>query len=45
MDQLATNRRVVQEALRAGYGERDLSAIAELLRAPAGAPTPADHDP
>jgi 3-hydroxyisobutyrate dehydrogenase/2-hydroxy-3-oxopropionate reductase len=32
MDQLATNRAVVGEALKAGYGTRDMSAIAELLR-------------
>jgi 3-hydroxyisobutyrate dehydrogenase/2-hydroxy-3-oxopropionate reductase len=34
MPQLATNRRVVAEALAAGLGERDLSALAELLRLP-----------
>jgi 3-hydroxyisobutyrate dehydrogenase-like beta-hydroxyacid dehydrogenase len=33
MDQAATNRRVVLEALEAGYGERDISAIAAFLRA------------
>jgi 3-hydroxyisobutyrate dehydrogenase-like beta-hydroxyacid dehydrogenase len=32
MDQLAANRRVVDHALAAGYGNRDLSAIAALLR-------------
>lgn len=32
MDQLDTNRRMVQEALAEGFGQRDLSAIAELLR-------------
>jgi 3-hydroxyisobutyrate dehydrogenase/2-hydroxy-3-oxopropionate reductase len=32
MDQLTANRRVALEAIAAGYGERDLSAIAELLR-------------
>jgi 3-hydroxyisobutyrate dehydrogenase-like beta-hydroxyacid dehydrogenase len=32
MDQLAANRAVVAEALAAGYGTRDMSAIAELLR-------------
>jgi 3-hydroxyisobutyrate dehydrogenase-like beta-hydroxyacid dehydrogenase len=32
MDQLATNRRVVLEALSFGYAERDLSALADLLR-------------
>jgi 3-hydroxyisobutyrate dehydrogenase/2-hydroxy-3-oxopropionate reductase len=34
MPQLATNRRVVAEALAAGLGDRDLSALAELLRRP-----------
>jgi 3-hydroxyisobutyrate dehydrogenase-like beta-hydroxyacid dehydrogenase len=34
MPQLATNRRVVAEALAAGLGDRDLSALAELLRMP-----------
>jgi len=34
MPQLATNRRVVAEALAAGLGDRDLSALAELLRQP-----------
>lgn len=33
MDQLATNRRVVADALAAGFGRHDLSAIAEHLRA------------
>lgn len=33
MTQLAANRRVVDEALAAGYGGRDLSVIAEFLRA------------
>ena len=32
MDQLGVNRRVVAEALAAGYGGRDLSAVADLLR-------------
>jgi hypothetical protein len=32
MDQLTANRRVALEAIAAGYGQRDLSAIAELLR-------------
>jgi 3-hydroxyisobutyrate dehydrogenase-like beta-hydroxyacid dehydrogenase len=32
MDQLATTRRVVTEALESGYGPRDMSAIAEFLR-------------
>jgi 3-hydroxyisobutyrate dehydrogenase/2-hydroxy-3-oxopropionate reductase len=32
MDQLATNRRIVLEALSFGYAERDLSALADLLR-------------
>jgi 3-hydroxyisobutyrate dehydrogenase/2-hydroxy-3-oxopropionate reductase len=32
MEQLRTNLRVAQEALAAGYGARDLSAIATLLR-------------
>lgn len=32
MDQLATNRRVVLEALSFGYADRDLSALADLLR-------------
>ena len=32
MDQVAANRRVVRDALAAGYGERDLSALAVLLR-------------
>jgi 3-hydroxyisobutyrate dehydrogenase/2-hydroxy-3-oxopropionate reductase len=35
MDQLDTNRRMVQEAQAEGFGQRDLSAIADLLR---GAP-------
>jgi 3-hydroxyisobutyrate dehydrogenase/2-hydroxy-3-oxopropionate reductase len=34
MEQLAVNRRLVGEALAAGLGDRDLSAIAELLRGP-----------
>jgi 3-hydroxyisobutyrate dehydrogenase-like beta-hydroxyacid dehydrogenase len=32
MEQLGTNRRVVEEAVRAGLGDRDMSAIAVLLR-------------
>lgn len=32
MDQLAANRAVVAEALKAGYGTRDMTAIAGLLR-------------
>jgi 3-hydroxyisobutyrate dehydrogenase-like beta-hydroxyacid dehydrogenase len=32
MDQVSTNRRIVEESLREGYGSRDLSAIADLLR-------------
>ena len=32
MDQAATNRRLVGEALAAGYAARDISAIAEFLR-------------
>jgi 3-hydroxyisobutyrate dehydrogenase len=32
MDQLAANRAVVAAALKAGYGTRDLSALAEYLR-------------
>jgi 3-hydroxyisobutyrate dehydrogenase-like beta-hydroxyacid dehydrogenase len=32
MDQLAADRAVVEAALKAGYGTRDLSAIAEYLR-------------
>jgi 3-hydroxyisobutyrate dehydrogenase/2-hydroxy-3-oxopropionate reductase len=32
MDQLATTRRIVAEALESGYGPRDMSAIAEFLR-------------
>jgi 3-hydroxyisobutyrate dehydrogenase-like beta-hydroxyacid dehydrogenase len=35
MEQAATNRRVVGEALDAGYGPRDISAIAAFLRAAA----------
>ena len=34
MDQSATNRRLVLEALQAGLGDRDLSALAVLLRQP-----------
>jgi 3-hydroxyisobutyrate dehydrogenase/2-hydroxy-3-oxopropionate reductase len=34
MDQVAANRRVVDEAVAAGLGEHDLSAIADLLRRP-----------
>jgi 3-hydroxyisobutyrate dehydrogenase/2-hydroxy-3-oxopropionate reductase len=34
MDQLAANRRIVLEALSYGYAERDLSALADLLRGP-----------
>ncbi len=33
MDQLAANRAVVEAAVKAGYGTRDLSALAEFLRA------------
>ena len=33
MDQAATNRRLVGEALAAGYADRDISAMAEFLRA------------
>jgi 3-hydroxyisobutyrate dehydrogenase-like beta-hydroxyacid dehydrogenase len=32
MDQLAANRQVVRDALAAGLGEQDLSALAVLLR-------------
>jgi 3-hydroxyisobutyrate dehydrogenase-like beta-hydroxyacid dehydrogenase len=32
MEQLAANRRMAEEAVEAGYGERDISAIAALLR-------------
>ncbi|HZM75487.1 MAG TPA: NAD(P)-dependent oxidoreductase [Candidatus Limnocylindrales bacterium] len=32
MDQLTTNRRIVLEALSFGYADRDLSALADLLR-------------
>jgi len=32
MDQLAANRAVVEAAVKAGYGTRDLSALAEFLR-------------
>ena len=32
MPQLAANASVVDEALRSGYGDRDMSALAELLR-------------
>ena len=32
MDQLAANRAVVAAALKAGYGTRDLSALADYLR-------------
>jgi 3-hydroxyisobutyrate dehydrogenase-like beta-hydroxyacid dehydrogenase len=32
MEQLAANRAVVAEALKAGYGSRDMTAIADLLR-------------
>jgi 3-hydroxyisobutyrate dehydrogenase-like beta-hydroxyacid dehydrogenase len=32
MDQAATNRRLVGEALAAGFAERDISAMAEFLR-------------
>jgi 3-hydroxyisobutyrate dehydrogenase/2-hydroxy-3-oxopropionate reductase len=35
MDQLRTNRAVVDEAVARGDGQRDLSAIAEMLRRPA----------
>jgi 3-hydroxyisobutyrate dehydrogenase/2-hydroxy-3-oxopropionate reductase len=34
MDQLAANRAVVDAALKAGYGTRDMTAIADLLRNP-----------
>jgi 3-hydroxyisobutyrate dehydrogenase/2-hydroxy-3-oxopropionate reductase len=33
MDQLAATRRIVAEAVESGYGPRDMSAIAEYLRA------------
>jgi 3-hydroxyisobutyrate dehydrogenase-like beta-hydroxyacid dehydrogenase len=39
MDQLATNRRVALEAIAAGYGQRDLSAIAVLLRGQPDSPS------
>jgi len=48
MDQLDTNRRMVQEAQAEGFGQRDLSAIADLLRgAPAtdGESSPASSEP
>jgi 3-hydroxyisobutyrate dehydrogenase/2-hydroxy-3-oxopropionate reductase len=32
MDQVSTNRQIVEEAVRKGYGARDLSALASLLR-------------
>jgi 3-hydroxyisobutyrate dehydrogenase-like beta-hydroxyacid dehydrogenase len=32
MDQLTASREVMDEALKAGYGDRDLSALAEFLR-------------
>jgi hypothetical protein len=32
MDQVGANRQVVEEALTKGYGARDLSALASLLR-------------
>lgn len=32
MEQVKANRRIVQEALKAGYGERDMSALAVHLR-------------
>jgi 3-hydroxyisobutyrate dehydrogenase/2-hydroxy-3-oxopropionate reductase len=32
MDQAATNRRLVGEALAAGFAERDISAMADFLR-------------
>jgi 3-hydroxyisobutyrate dehydrogenase-like beta-hydroxyacid dehydrogenase len=32
MDQVTTNRRIVEEAVSRGYGSRDLSALADLLR-------------
>jgi len=35
IDQLSANRALAEEAVRAGFGERDLSAIAALLRASA----------
>jgi 3-hydroxyisobutyrate dehydrogenase/2-hydroxy-3-oxopropionate reductase len=38
MDLTAAGRAIVDEALTAGYGDRDLSAVAELLRTQGGAP-------
>ncbi len=32
MDQLTATREVINEALKAGYGDRDLSALAVYLR-------------
>jgi 3-hydroxyisobutyrate dehydrogenase/2-hydroxy-3-oxopropionate reductase len=32
MDQLTASREVINEALKAGYGDRDLSALADFLR-------------
>jgi hypothetical protein len=32
MEQLAVNRTMVREAVRAGLGQRDMSAIAVMLR-------------
>jgi 3-hydroxyisobutyrate dehydrogenase-like beta-hydroxyacid dehydrogenase len=40
MAQADTNRRIVREAVEAGYGARDISAVAEYLRAAEG-----DHRP
>ena len=36
MAQADTNRRIVREAVEAGYGARDISAVAEYLRAAGG---------
>ena len=36
MDQLAANRRVVAEAIAAGLGGQDMSALAVLLRGQGG---------
>lgn len=41
MEQVAANRRVVAEALAAGMGDRDLSAVADLLRDPPHPSAPA----
>jgi hypothetical protein len=40
MAQADTNRRIVSEAVEAGWGARDISAVAEYLRAIDG-----DHGP